>query len=156
VVVPVTVPVVSVVGFLNCLWQRPSYQRRRRRQRRDNLQEQFPSPVEIYYGLPPPRALLGPRYRPNAQDGHLARRLCVTRGSLPLPELRRKDSNVVIGLELLFNCKYNLLWLQKSLTSGNLNWGIPALLMPSLPGVSFRFQGFPSFAFRANSVSECL
>ena len=33
----------------------------------------------------------------------------ITRGLLPLPELRRKDSNMVIGLELLFNCKYNLL-----------------------------------------------
>ena len=34
-------------------------------------------------------------------------RRVVTRGSLPLPELRRKDSNAVIGLERLnvFNCK---------------------------------------------------
>ena len=56
--------------------------------------------------------------------------VAVTRGN-PLPELRRKDSKVY-GLERLnlFNCKYNLLWLQKSLTSGNLDCGILLFLCP--------------------------
>jgi hypothetical protein len=50
---------------------------------------------------------------------------------------------VVIGLERLnlFNCKYNLLWLQKSLTSGNL--GLVECI-PFLCSIS-RFQGFPFF-----------
>jgi len=83
----------------------------------------------------------------------------VTRGSLPLPELRRKDSNVVIGLERLNlpNCKYNLLWLQKSLTSGNLNWWKSCPSYAQSFQSSVRFQGFPFFRpTTLQDVSDCL
>jgi len=65
---------------------------------------------------------------------------------------------VVIGLELLnlFNCKYNLLWLQKSLTSDNPSWcnSYPsyAQSLGNLPDST----AFCHLLFWTNSVSECL
>jgi len=56
---------------------------------------------------------------------------------------------VVIGLELLklFNCKYNLLWLQKSLTSGNLHWGVSCPSYVRISWQSLRFHDFPADNF---------
>ena len=96
-----------------------------------------------------------------AAQGPPAPCTCITRGSLPLPELRRKDSNVVIGLELLFNCKYNLLWLQKSLTSGNPSWwkSCPSYAQSlwsflQIPGLS-SFQLLSQQGFRMSLIA-CL
>ena len=51
---------------------------------------------------------------------------------------------MVISLELLFSCKYNLLWLQKSLTSGDLIWEGSCPSYVQSPWYFFRIPGLSS------------
>jgi len=78
----------------------------------------------------------------------------LSQGVILLPEHRRKDSKVLrLGTWNCSICKYNLLWLQKSLTSGNLKWWNLSFSCPVLPHYLSDSMAFQLSVFPANNIT---